>query len=137
MLKAHKAAAKDSKQILNILKALDLYYPGLSLNDFWVTEKGGENAAVAQLQEYAAFLFLSAVGVTEKHQKQGVAREFLNQLLKNAKKDIYLYTIIPNFFEKVGFEVCVPRSDLPPKNAYECEQCEPKKCVCMIRKVKN
>jgi len=40
----------------------------------------------------------------------------------------------PDFFEKFGFIKTAPIANLPSKNTYECEYCQPNKCVTMVKK---
>ena len=128
-----KAAETDHPQIIKILKALDLYYSALVIKDFWVTEDNGKIVGTAQLEEFPSFLFLGSVGVASDRQKQGVAKTLLEAILKDHKKDVYLYTIIPEFFEKFGFEITTTLPTLPGKERYECEACHLDRCVTMVR----
>jgi N-acetylglutamate synthase-like GNAT family acetyltransferase len=134
MLKIHAAGKEDSKEITGILKKLDLFYPSLSLTDFWVAEKDQKIIGTIQLRKYKDFFFLSALGVLEKERNQGIARALMNEALSSADKNIYLYTIIPEFFKKFGFQITSPIPGLPQKNQYECEYCHPEKCVCMVKR---
>jgi N-acetylglutamate synthase-like GNAT family acetyltransferase len=134
MLGIRRAQEKDNQEILRILKEADLYYEGLSLENFWVVEKEGKIIGTAQLTEYNDFLFLGSVCVVKEAQAKGVASALLKEVLKEVLKNVYLYTVIPQFFEKFGFKITSPISSLPSKNRYECEHCFSEKCVCMLRR---
>lgn len=129
-----KADKKDQKEILEILKSLDLYYPSLEMKDFWVAESDKEILGVVQLEEHQDFIYLGSLAITQKYQGQGIAKKLLNETLSKLTKNIYLYTIIPEYFEKFGFKIAgwVP-PDLPSKERYECEFCHSEKCVCMVK----
>ena len=105
----------------------------MTLDNFFIAQKGPEIIAVAKLEEFDGFLFLSSVAVPFKFQKQGIASLFLKKLLKNRHKKIYIYTTIPEFFKKLGFIGTNPIPSLPSKNKLECEECNPSLCVCMVK----
>jgi len=133
MLKFRKALTGDKNKILKVLKELNLYYPSQSLEDFWVAEKEDEIIGVARLEEYKDCCFLSSLGILEAHRKKGAASSLLSEMTKGLKKNVYLYTIIPEFFEKFGFEAASLLPGLPPKEPLECKNCFPNRCVCMAK----
>lgn len=127
------AEQRDSKDILEIIKILDLSYPSQTLDDFWVAEKDGKIAGIANLKEFDDFLFLSSVGTKEEFQRQGISSALLNNILSGAGKCVYLYTVIPKFFEKLGFRRAAPLPGLPAKKIFSCRECTPEACACMVR----
>ncbi|MFC1571460.1 GNAT family N-acetyltransferase [Candidatus Margulisiibacteriota bacterium] len=137
MVKIRRAQKTDEQPVLELLKKLDLYYPGLEFKDFWVAEQGRKIIGCVQLTDYKDFLFLSLLAVIPEERRKEIGRSIMDKVLKSVNKDIYLYTIIPKFFEKHGFGPVSPSlhlSILPSKEPYECEYCQPEKCVTMIRK---
>lgn len=133
MIKIRKAQESDSENLLRILKELDLYYPAQSLKDFRVAEKEGQIIGIVRLEEKKDFYFLSSLGILKEHRKQGVALTLLREITSGLKKNVYLYTIISEFFEKFGFESASPLPGLPLKESLECENCFPGRCVCMVK----
>ncbi len=133
MLKIRPAGKNDRKAIIRLLKKLDLFYPTLSAEGFWVAEKDGKVIATVQLAEHEDFIFLGSLAVVEEEQKKGVARTLVEKALGSCRRNIYLYTIIPEFFEKFGFQITASIPGLPSKDRYECEACHSEKCVCMVR----
>ena len=136
MIKIRPAATKDEEAVVKILKDQDIYYSALAFKDFFVAEDEGTVVGCAQLEERPDFFYLGSVGVSPSYAHKGIASKLLNRILKDLKKDIYIYTIIPDFFTKFGFEPASPRKDLPSKDRYECEDCHSDKCVCMVRRAK-
>lgn len=134
MLKIRQAQKKDAEEILKILKELDLYYPSLSIQNFWVAEDEGGITGVVRLEEFDDYFFLSSLGVKKDKQKKGIAAALLKHILKPVSKNVYLYTIVPDFFKKFGFEPADPPASLPLKEIFGCEFCIPEKCKCMVRK---
>jgi len=133
MLKIRIAQAADEQELLRVLEELDFLYSSLSLDHFWVAEKNGAIVGTLRLEEYQDFYFLSCLGVIEKERKHGIAEALLEVTLKNLQKKVYLYTILPAFFEKYGFEETVPLSSLPSKENLGCPECLSEKCVCMVK----
>lgn len=133
MLSVRPAVKKDWNAIKKILRNLDLFYPALSMEGFWVAEKDHKIIGAVQLTDYKDFIFLGSLAVVKEEQAKGVAGALLYEVLKSQPKNIYLYTIIPEFFKKFGFKAVSPLPDLPSKDRYECEFCHSEKCVCMMR----
>ncbi|NQT29523.1 MAG: GNAT family N-acetyltransferase [Candidatus Saganbacteria bacterium] len=133
MLKIRKATDKDYPEVLEILEKLDLYYSTLEPEDFFVAEKEDKIVGCVQLQKHKDFLFLGSLATIEEERNSGVARALLKSLTKGDSPPIYLYTIIPEFFEKFGFKASSSHPNLPSKNQYECTYCDPNQCVCMVK----
>jgi N-acetylglutamate synthase-like GNAT family acetyltransferase len=134
MQKIRRAQERDAEEILKILKELDLFYPSQSLERFWVAEDKSGIAGIVRLEEFDDYFFLSSLGVKKDKRKKGIAAALLKSILKSANKNIYLYTIVPEFFKKFGFEIADPPPSLPLKDIYGCEFCVPEKCRCMVLK---
>ena len=135
MINLRKANQNDCEKILKILKEVDLYYASLSLENFYVAEKNHQIIGTVQLTAYENYLFLACLAVTAREQKNGTGKIILDNILLKAPKDIYLYTIIPEFFKKFGFKIMAePPFNLPSKDHYDCEDCHTDKCVTMVRK---
>ncbi|MBU0686237.1 MAG: GNAT family N-acetyltransferase [Candidatus Margulisbacteria bacterium] len=128
-----RAQEKDKAQIVKILEELDLLATHQAFGGFWVAKKDGKVVGTARLKEYDNFFFLSSVGVRPGYQKHGIASQLIKELFTKAAKDIYLYTIIPDFFKKLGFKPVSPPAFLPPKDPVECQECIPEKCTCMVK----
>ena len=61
------------------------------------------------------FLFLSSLAVRPEARDDRIASQMIEQLAAQAGKPIYLYTIIPEFFRKLGFQdsLFLPQPPLP------------------------
>ena len=134
------AQNEDYLRVKKLLEELYLYYADLAFKDFWVAESKGKIVGAVQIEEFKDFLFLGSLGVAADQQNHGIAKALLDKILKNQKKDVYLYTIIPEFFKKLGFKTITPNSqlrtpnfNLPTKSRYECESCHSDQCVTMVR----
>jgi N-acetylglutamate synthase-like GNAT family acetyltransferase len=134
MIKIRKSQAKDRTSILEIIKQHDLAYPTQTLDNFWVAEEKGQVIGIADLWEFRDFFFLSSVGVAANHQHQRVATKLLDTLLGDLRKDVYLFTVTPDFFARFGFQITAePPKGLPPRTIFSCSECTPDLCVCLRR----
>ena len=134
MITIRPAQPADQSSVLAILKELDIYYSALDFTCFYVAEDDQEIVGMAQFTEYDTFYFLGSLGVKPTYQKRGVGKIILNYLFNHIKKDVYIYTVIPNYFKRYGFEIISPIPPyLPAKDRYECEDCFSDRCVCMKR----
>ena len=129
------ARKKDHAAILAILEETDLFYAGIPLMNFYAAEEGGKVLGIVQFKEYKDYYFISSLGVGAKEQGKGIATKLINYLLGKTRpgKKICLYTVIPAFFEKFGFKLSSCAKNLPPKELYQCKDCFPKKCKCMVK----
>lgn len=77
---------------------------------------------------------LCSLGVEEKFRGRGAARQLVRALIRQTSRDIYLATLIPEFFEKFGF---TRSGTVPPsmvKDPEWCEGCRKELCTVMKRK---
>ncbi len=134
MMIIRRAGASDREAVYRILKEQDLDYSRLTFDNFWVAEEAGTILGVARLEEFGNFFFLSSVGTAKDEQRKGVASGLLANILEGRGKDTYLYTVIPGFFQKLGFEAAPILCGLPAREVFDCEDCRPPDCICMKRK---
>lgn len=129
-----RAEPRDYRRIERLMSALELSYPAMDLSSFWVAENGGEVVAAAELKDLRDCSLLSCVGVREDLQGSGIGRILVEEAARHAHHDVYLYTLVPGFFRKVGFgdPTRLP-PDLPPRSIYGCEGCDPRLCLCLVR----
>jgi N-acetylglutamate synthase-like GNAT family acetyltransferase len=134
MIKIRRAQPADRPSILEIIKQQDLSYPTQTLDNFWVAEEKGKVVGIADLWHFRGFFFLSSVGVAEGHQHRGIATKLLNKLLAGLNWDVYIFTVMPEFFRRFGFQVTSePPRGLPPRTIFNCGNCTPETCVCLRR----
>jgi len=137
MLRIRKAKEEDNKEIYKLLEEVDEHTSAMAFDNFLVAEENGKILGAVKFEEFKDFFFLSSLSVNPKHQKKGIAREIMEYLLKGAEKDIYIYTVLPEFFAKFGFKEVSAPGKLPSKSPMECERCYPEKCRAMLRKIND
>lgn len=136
MLAIRSAKDADKEAVLKILMDLDMYYPTLEFKDLFVAEEDGNIVGCAQLEDRKDFFFLGSVATSESQRGKGTASKLLGEILKGLKKEVYLYTAIPDFFSRFGFTEAPMRPELPSKDRYDCAGCGANICICMKRPAK-
>ncbi len=137
-LHVRRAAPEDRAAVLDLVKSLELAYPGMDLSSFWVGESGGVLVGGAELKNLKTCSLLSCVGVREDVQGRGLGRRLVERVVREALHPVYLYTLVPGFFRKTGFaDAKAFPSDLPPRSIYGCVGCDPSICVCLMRPREN
>ena len=145
MFSLTRAKTKDHPAIKKILAVLDLACERPDLHNFWVIKEHHRIVGCLKMDEFPEFIFLSSLGVSPDRQKRGIGGFALAEVSKLAQmvnKPIFLYTIIPDFFKKSGFQIYptshfqLPTSNpitLPQKSPAECRWCNPAKCITMVK----
>jgi len=134
-----QATASDNSQILEILNESDQFYTNIPIENFWVAEVDKKILGIIQLKEFDSYYLLSSLGVRLKSQNIGIGQELVKAAEKLAKaknKNILIYTTIPDFFIKLGFKKEYINNAMPPKDAYECFDCNPEDCFFMKKEIK-
>jgi N-acetylglutamate synthase-like GNAT family acetyltransferase len=136
-MRIRKAREDDIPEYVNLARSLDLYYPGLEGDEFWVAEWGGRVVGLVGLKKHPDCLELCALGVDPSQRGKGVAKALVETLLAEAQGDVHLGTIIPDFFRAYGFERAakVPATFLEKQQTAWCEGCDKRLCTVMVRKV--
>jgi N-acetylglutamate synthase-like GNAT family acetyltransferase len=133
-MRIRRAKPGDYRDIEALMHALELSYPEMDLSCFWVAEDGSGIVAAAELKDFRDCSLLSCVGVRQDLQRLGIGRILVEEVVRHAHHDIYLYTLVPGFFRKAGFtDAQLLPSDLPSRSIYGCEDCNPRLCFCLVR----
>jgi N-acetylglutamate synthase-like GNAT family acetyltransferase len=132
-MRIRKAKKADFPQILELAGMYSLDYSGMEADDFWVAEERGEIRGICGLKKHHDCLELCSLGVDEKCRHQGLAKQLVLALLQKIKGEIHLATIIPEFFEKFGFNKTsrIPGSMI--KKSEWCAGCNREQCTIMSR----
>ncbi len=119
--------------MLKLANRNSLDYSDMEADDFWVAEERGKIRGICGLKKHHDCLELCSLGVDETYRHQGLAKQLVLALLQKIKGEIYLATVIPEFFEKFGFNKAsrIPGSMI--KKSEWCAGCNREKCTIMIR----
>lgn len=134
MIRIRLANPEELSLVAELERKLDLEVPSLKSNETWLLEEEGELVGLAKITDLGPAYFLSSVGIVPEKRGQGLARQLLQTVLKGRDKDIYLYTIIPEFFFPFSFEATTPPLFLPLRNIFSCHHCEPERCLCLVKR---
>ena len=127
-----KAKKTDRGAIDSILEEMDLFHGSISIDNFWVGEQDGDVIAIAQLEDLGDVGIISCVGVKPPHRRNGVASELIGKMLDGVNGDVYLFTLIPELFKRVGFKEATPPKVVSDYRVhFDCAGCKPEKCICM------
>jgi len=134
-VRIRRSEPRDYAGIEALMAALELSYPAMDLSCFWVAEAGDAVLAGAELKEFQTCSLLSCVGVREDMQGLDIGCTLVEEVMRHARHDVYLFTLVPGFFRKAGFAEAgqLPR-DLPPRSMYGCQNCNPGLCISMVRR---
>lgn len=134
MIEIIRAGKTDIPAIKNLLNVFGFAYDSKSPDDFYIAREANKPVGIVQFEDYDSFYLLSSLGVKTSHRKRGIAAALLRTLFQRANKDIYIFTILPEFFGRFGFKPINPPVDVSAlKNPVECAACEAQKCVCMVK----
>jgi len=133
-MRIRKAKKPDFSNVIRLAQKYDLDYTSLEADDFWVAEEGKTILGIVGLKKHKDCLELCSLGVDGIYRNRGIAKRLVLALLKKAKENVYLATIIPGFFEKFGFEKAssIPVSMI--KRSDWCKGCNKELCTIMMRK---
>lgn len=94
---------KEFEQIKQLVEELWLDNETMQPEQFRVLSDDGKVIAFGRLREYADTTELCSMGVAKEFQKKGLGGEMVNHLLGIAGRDVYVVTVEPDFFAKMGF----------------------------------
>jgi len=96
---------KELEQVKELVKKFWLDNADMRPEQFSVLSDNGKVIAFGRLREHEDATELCTMGVSKDYQKNGYGEKMVKHLQSIAKRDIYLVTVIPDFFTKVGFKI--------------------------------
>ena len=135
-MRIRKARETDILSILDLARRLDLDYPGMEGDGFWVAVDSGKIVGIVGLKKHADVSELCALGVDPKLRGKGIAKALVEALCAEASGDVHLGTVIPAFFETCGFSIIrdIPKAFVEKRASVWCEGCDVRSCCIMMRK---
>ncbi|MFC1517218.1 GNAT family N-acetyltransferase [Candidatus Margulisiibacteriota bacterium] len=129
-----EAQQADCAELNEVIIKLDLLSDESICENTFLAKDKGRIVGLAHIRKIEGYLELTHVGVLPEYRKQGVGGELVNKLVEANSQDIYLNTVVPEFFEKLGFE---KTRDFPTrfkKSEKWCEGCIIEKCTAMVKR---
>lgn len=131
MWQIRDAQKKDLPAIRSLAEAFNLDSEEMRAEEFKVAVENGQIIGICRLRPSRDFFELCSLGVVKSKQGRGVGKLLVHSFLRSAKKEVYLATIIPDYFKKFGFKPLDFTPKFMQKNAEWCEGCCPERCVVM------
>ncbi|MDD8027183.1 MAG: GNAT family N-acetyltransferase [Acidobacteriota bacterium] len=128
------ARSEDRPAARALAARLNLDYEGMEEDRFWIAETDGRIVGLVGLKAHIDCLELVGLGVDPGCRSAGTGARLVEALFAAAGADVYLATIIPAFFARVGFL----RAESVPagmaKDPSWCEGCPRTGCTVMVRR---
>ncbi len=137
-LEIRKAKKQDKAPLLKLMKETGLFVPRLRMEDFYVAYRGENLVGLARLKTYKQHRMheISNVGVKDGWRKCGIGSMIVSSVIDKARYDIYLNTLTPAFYEKLGFKKAEKVPTPMKKNGSWCKGCEKDKCTTLMKTIK-
>jgi N-acetylglutamate synthase-like GNAT family acetyltransferase len=131
-----KALPRDAAAVSALAASLALDYPGIESDPAWVAEEGGRIVGSVNLATHADSLELVALGIDPAWRGRGLGRGLVEALLGQASGDVWLATVIPDFFALSGFARAEAAPPGMKKDPSWCEGCDRSRCTIMVWKAR-
>jgi N-acetylglutamate synthase-like GNAT family acetyltransferase len=125
--------SEDWPAIRALAASFNLDYSGMEEDHFWVAKEENRVTGIVGLKRHADCLELVSLAVDPAFRFQGVGQALVETLMANARGNVYLATIIPDFFRRCGFapSVRIPAGLAKPPGW--CDGCATDLCTVMVR----
>jgi N-acetylglutamate synthase-like GNAT family acetyltransferase len=111
---------KEFEQVKKLVEEFWLDDTDMQPEQFNVLSDGGKILAFGRLREHTDAAELCTIGVAKDFQKKGLGEKMVKHLLDRSKRDVYLVTVIPGFFTKMGFNCTEKYPDAIKKKVELC-----------------
>lgn len=102
-------------------------------DDAWLAEERDRTAGIVALKKHADCDELVSLGVDPEYRDRGLGRRLVRALLEATPGDVFLATVIPDFFERCGFKGAPSAPAGMAKDPAWCEGCPRERCQIMVR----
>jgi len=106
-----QATEADLPEILRLAKSFDLDVEDISWKQFLITKKETQIIGIGRLRTYsdpenieAGCTEMATIGVIESERQKGIGTSLVKELIRMGPDEIYVACVIPDFFERFGFE---------------------------------
>jgi len=94
------------EKVKHHIKAFELDDRQLKKEEFLCAFDRENLLAFGRLREYKDFSEICSIGVIPEMRAKGIGRQITQALIQKSNVPIFLVTIIPEFFNALGFEYC-------------------------------
>ena len=101
-----EAVKSDMEKIISYIEEFNLDSEDMDHEKFYVFEYGGIVAGFGRYKDYGNYCEIATIGVLKPFRNRGIGKTIVNQLIQSVPfEEIWLTTIIPDYFKKFGFEI--------------------------------
>lgn len=115
-----KAQIEDFDLIKHYIAEFELDNRDLRVEQFIVAKQNGILLGFGRIRKHNGCDEFCSLGVIKKERSNGIAKLLIEARIKIATQPIYLVTIMPEFFEPLGFRII---SDFPPEMQDKLDYC--------------
>ena len=105
MINIVSALETDMPVIQQLAKAFDLDCEDLSWGQFVLAKRADKIIGFGRLRQYPDCTEVATVGVISEEQKNGVGTLIVKELIRRGPAEIFVTCVIPDFFNKIGFQM--------------------------------
>lgn len=99
-------SAHNFELVKQNIKKFELDDRNLLQEEFLTMTRFNKLIGFGRVREFEGFSEMCSTGIIEEERNKGLGARLLNALEKKAKQQVYLVCIIPDYFKRLGFEVC-------------------------------
>lgn len=119
-MEIRKPSKVEFEQVIQLANAMKLDVTDANQEQFIIVKDVGEVAAFARIFPKGKLHELATLGVVKSYRGQGLSMLLINKL-RALYPELYLVTVIPEYFKKLGFEVS---KEIPKELESKYNQCE-------------
>lgn len=127
-----RAEKEDLSQIIALAARYNLDYDGMEADDFWVAVANGRVVGICGFRKHPDCQELCSLGVDEAFAGRGLGSRLVRALLQETRGDVYLATVIPEFFTRLGFKEAASIPASMVKKAEWCAGCRRDRCTILV-----
>jgi N-acetylglutamate synthase-like GNAT family acetyltransferase len=98
------ACSGELEEVLSKAGVLDLDLTDAHYDQFVVACKEKEIVGFGRIRRYEECVEVATLGVVEAEQKKGIGSAVVKELLGRTSGEVYLTTVIPQYFSRLGFK---------------------------------
>jgi len=110
----------DIEKIMPYINEYGLDSENLDNEQFYIAEADGKLAGFGRVKSYGEVYELATLGVLENFRGNDIGRKIIEKLINIVpSKEIWITTIIPEYFERFGF---IEDDNIPDEILLKCER---------------
>jgi N-acetylglutamate synthase-like GNAT family acetyltransferase len=133
-IEIRKALKRDAKKVINLARETDMLTPRFKPGECIIAIRGENLIGIARFLTYKKQKAheLCSVTVKDGWRNSGIGTMMISKAMKIAKHDVYVHTINPEFYSKIGFKVAKQRPKILMKSGVWCKGCDKSACTPMV-----